>query len=405
MGDLWFKEAMRMGPLENLKVLDLTRVLAGPYCTMLLGDLGADIIKIEMPKIGDDSRHFGPYQNEESAYFMSLNRNKKSMTLNLKSEEGRALLCDLVKKVDVIIENFRPGTMEKLGLGYDHLKTINPQIIYAASSGFGHTGPYSKRPAYDGVVQAMGGIMSITGEKDGEPTRVGPSIGDISAGLFTAIGVLAALNHRNLHGVGQKVDVAMLDCQVAMLENAIARYVVTKEIPRPAGNRHTSIVPFEPFETANSKLVVAVGNDQIWKRFCEVAGLKGLDQDPSYATNLMRNQNYDTLRPIIAKAMLERTTEEWQSLLDASGVPNGPINYVDKVIENEQVLAREMIVEVTHPKAGTLKMPGVAIKLSETPGAIVSPAPMLGEHTEELLKQYFDYTEEQIKALYDKGIL
>jgi len=259
-----------MGPLKGLKILDLTRVLAGPYCTMILGDLGADVIKVEMPSSGDDSRHFGPFQNGESAYFMSLNRNKRSMTLNLKSEQGKKLLKELVKQVDVLVENFRPGTMEKLGLGYDVLKEINPKLIYAAASGFGHSGPYSKKPAYDGVVQAMGGIMSITGPKDGEPTRVGPSIGDIAAGLFTAIGVLAALNNKNETGQGQKVDVAMLDCQVAMLENAIARYVVTKEVPKPMGNRHTSIVPFEPFDSKDSKIVVAVGNDAIWKRFCGV---------------------------------------------------------------------------------------------------------------------------------------
>jgi CoA:oxalate CoA-transferase len=394
-----------MGPLEGLKVLDLTRVLAGPYCTMLLGDLGADIIKVEMPGKGDDSRHFGPYQNGESAYFMSLNRNKRSMTLNLKSEKGKIILKELVKKVDVIIENFRPGTMEKLGLGYETLKTINPKLIYAASSGFGHSGPYSKKPAYDGVVQAMGGIMSITGEKNGQPMRVGPSIGDIAAGLFTAIGVLAALNHKNLTGIGQKVDVAMLDCQVAMLENAIARYVVTKEVPRPAGNRHTSIVPFEPFDTANSKIVVAAGNDGIWKRFCEVAGLENLIEDERFATNPDRNKNYDELRPLIAEKMTTKTTEEWGPLLDQAGVPNGPINYVDKVMENEQVLARDMIVEVDHPVAGPLKMPGVAIKLSETPGAINTCAPLLGEHNKELLKEFFDYSEEEIQTLLDENVL
>jgi CoA:oxalate CoA-transferase len=394
-----------MGPLEGLKVLDLTRVLAGPYCTMLLGDLGADIIKVEIPGKGDDSRHFGPYQNGESAYFMSLNRNKRSMTLNLKSERGKILLKDLVKKVDVIIENFRPGTMEKLGLGYDVLKEINPKIIYAASSGFGHSGPYSKKPAYDGVVQAMGGIMSITGAKGGEPTRVGPSIGDIAAGMFTAIGILAALNHKHLSGEGQKVDVAMLDCQVAMLENAIARYVVTNEVPKPAGNRHTSIVPFEPFETKDSKIVVAAGNDGIWKRFCSVADLEEIVDDERFKTNPDRNKNYDELRPIIAEKMLERTTEEWNKILDDVGVPNGPINYVDKVLENEQVNARNMIVEVEHPVAGKLKMPGVAIKLSETPGKILTPAPLLGQHNQELLKEFFGYTEEEVQTLLDEGVL
>jgi CoA:oxalate CoA-transferase len=394
-----------MGPLEGLKVLDLTRVLAGPYCTMVLGDLGADIIKVEMPVTGDDSRHFGPYQNGESAYFMSLNRNKRSMTLNLKTAKGKELLRNLVKKVDVIVENFRPGTMEKLGLGYAELKEINPKIIYAAASGFGHSGPYSKKPAYDGVVQAMGGIMSITGAKDGEPMRVGPSIGDIAAGLFTTVGVLAALNHKNETGIGQKVDVAMLDCQVAMLENAIARYVVTKEVPKPAGNRHTSIVPFEPFATKDSKLVVAVGNDSIWKRFCGVADLNGIVDDDRFSTNPNRNKNYDIIRPLIAEQMLKRTTEEWGKILDDAGVPNGPINYVNQVLENEQVIAREMIVEVDHPIAGPLKMPGVAIKLSETPGAIQKCAPLLGEHNKELLKEFFDYSEDEVEKLIADGVL
>lgn len=394
-----------MGPLQGIKVLDLTRVLAGPYCTMMLGDLGAEVIKVETPTIGDDSRHFGPYQHGESAYFMSLNRNKQSITLNLKTEEGKKILKEFVKKVDIIVENYRPGTMEKLGLGYDVLKEINPKIIYAAASGFGHTGPYSLRPAYDGVVQAMGGIMSITGEKDGEPTRVGPSIGDIGAGLFTAIGTLAALNHRNVTGVGQKVDVAMLDCQVAMLENAIARYVVTGEVPRPAGNRHTSIVPFEPFETSNGKIVVAVGNDQIWKRYCQVTGLDALIEDPKFAKNPDRNKNYDELRPLIAEKMMGKTTEEWMKILDDNGVPNGPINYIDAVLEDEQVKAREMIVEVEHPIAGKLKMPGVAIKLSETPGAVVAPAPVLGQHTTEILQRFFGYSEAEIEDLYEKGVL
>jgi CoA:oxalate CoA-transferase len=394
-----------MGPLEGLKVLDLTRVLAGPYCTMLLGDLGAEIIKIESPDKGDDSRHFGPYQNGESAYFMSLNRNKKSLTLNLKHETGKDILRRLILEVDVVVENFRPGTMEKLGLGYEDLKLINPKIIYAAASGFGHSGPYSLRPAYDGVVQAMGGIMSITGAKDGEPTRVGPSIGDIAAGLFTAVGVLSALNYRNNTGIGQKVDVAMLDCQVAMLENAIARYVVTNEVPKPAGNRHTSIVPFEPFDTMDSKLVIAVGNDELWKKFCAVSELISIVDDPQYATNPQRNANYDSLRPIIAEKMKEKATKVWQTLLDKAGVPNGPINYIDQVMEDEQVLAREMIVEVDHPTAGKLKMPGVAIKMSETPGAILTAAPTLGQHNVDVLKTYLGYTEEEIASLIQDGVL
>lgn len=394
-----------MGPLEGIRVLDLTRVLAGPYCTMMLGDLGAEIIKVEAPGKGDDSRQFGPYQGGESAYFMSLNRNKKSLTLNLKSKLGKEVLMDLVSKVDVLVENFRPGTMEKLGIGYESLKQINPSLIYAASSGFGHSGPYSQRPAYDGVVQAMGGIMSITGQRGGMPTRVGPSIGDIAAGLFTTIGVLSALIYKNETGIGQKIDVAMLDCQVAMLENAIARYVVTKEVPKPAGNRHTSIVPFEPFDTADSQIVIAVGNDGLWVKYCDVCGLESIADDSRFSTNPKRNENYEELRPILSAKMLEKTTEQWQKLLDDAGIPNGPINSIDKVIENEQVLAREMIVDVRHPVAGQLKMPGVAIKLSETPGAVRFAAPILGEHSYEILQHYLGYDAEKIKELIEAGAL
>jgi len=394
-----------MGPLKGLKILDLTRVLAGPYCTMILGDLGADIIKVEIPGKGDDSRHFGPYIENESAYFMSLNRNKRSITMNLKHEDGKSLLKELVKEVDVIVENYRPGTMEKLGLGYDVLKEINPKLIYAAASGFGHSGPYSKRPAYDGVVQAMGGIMSITGEKGGKPTRVGPSIGDIAAGMFTTIGILAALTSRNESGKGQKVDVAMLDCQVAMLENAIARYVVTNEAPKPAGNRHTSIVPFEPFDTADGEIVVAVGNDAIWKRFCTVADLGDIVDDERFAVNPKRNENYDTLRPMIAEKMKLKNTAEWQEIFNDNGVPNGPINSIDMVMEDEQVLAREMIVEVEHPIAGKLKMPGIPIKMSDTPGDIRMPAPLLGQHSRGILKNVLNMKDEKIDKLIEDQVI
>ncbi|KAB3532096.1 CaiB/BaiF CoA transferase family protein [Alkaliphilus serpentinus] len=390
--------------LEGIKVLDLTRVLAGPYATMIMADMGAEVIKVEMPGVGDDSRQFGPYVNGESAYFMSINRNKRSMTLNLKKEKAQRLFMDMMKKCDVIVENFRPGTMEKLGLGYDKLKEVNPAIIYAACSGFGHSGPYSQRAAYDAVVQAMGGIMSITGEKDGKFTRVGPSIGDITAGLFSAIGILAAINYRNQTGQGQKVDVAMLDCQLAILENAIARYVVTGEIPKPAGNRHSSIVPFEPFETADGEIMIAAGNDVLWAKFCEAIHCQDLIEDEKYKTNPLRNQNYPLLRPIIADKIKEKTTEDWLKILDAAGVPNGPINTIDKVLENPQLLAREMVVEVQHPTAGNFKMPGVPIKMSETQGEITRPAPILGEHTHEILKELLDLSDEEISELQVEGI-
>jgi len=391
--------------LENIRVLDLTRVLAGPYATMILGDLGADIIKIEMPGTGDDSRAFGPYVNNESAYFMSLNRNKRSITLNLKSEKGKEVFIEMVKKADVLVENFRPGTMEKLGLGYDYLSTINPRLIYAASSGYGHTGPYSKKAAYDAVVQAMGGIMSITGQKDGKFTRVGTSIADINSGLFTAIGILAALNSRHVTGKGQKVDVAMLDALVAILENAIARYVVTGEVPKPGGNRHPSIVPFEPFETLDGEVVVAVGNDTLWAKFCQVIGREELINDERFKTNPLRNKNYDELRPLIAESMKKKTTAEWLKLLDEAGVPNGPINTIDKVLEDPQIKARNMIVEIEHPVAGKLKVPGVPIKLSATPGSIRTPAPVLGQHTEEILKELLGYDDEKIQSLREANAI
>lgn len=393
-----------MGALSDIKVLDLTRVLAGPYATMVLADLGAEIIKIEQPEKGDDSRAYGPYKNGESAYFMSLNRNKESITLNLKTPEGKEILKELVKKVDVLVENFRPGTMEKLGLGYEVLKEINPRLIYASSTGYGQTGPYSQRPAYDAVVQAMGGIMSITGQADGVPTRVGTSIGDIAAGLFCAIGILAALQERARSGLGQMVDVAMLDCQVAILENAISRFEFTGEIPRPIGNRHPSIVPFETFNTLSDPIMVAAGNDRLWATLCELMELE-IACDSRYATNPQRNEHYAELRPILAEKFLTKTAEEWQPMFDKAGIPSGPINTVDKVVKNEQVVAREMILEVEHPVAGTTRVPGIPIKLSRTPGEIRMAAPVLGADTEKLLNQYLGLTSDQVAELREKQVI
>lgn len=391
--------------LEGLKVIDLTRVLAGPYATMILADFGAEIIKIEVPNTGDDSRAFGPYVNGESAYFMSINRNKKSLTLNLKTDEGKEILKKLVEKADILVENFRPGTMEKLGLGYDVLKEINPKLIYAASSGYGHTGPYSQRAAYDAVVQAMGGIMSITGSRGGKPTRVGTSIGDIAAGLFTAIGILTALNYRNETGKGQKVDVAMLDCQVAMLENAIARYTATGNIPKPDGNKHSSIVPFESFETKNGDIMVAAGNDSLFKKLCISLGIEQVSNDSRFSTNPLRNENYSEIKEILVDIFAQKTTDEWMSILDDAGVPNSPINTIDKVIENPQVVARDMVKTVKHKVAGEVKMPGIAIKLSDTPGSIEIAAPLLGEHNEEILKKYLFMSDNDINELREKSII
>lgn len=330
---------------------------------------------------------------------MSINRNKRSMTLDLKNPEAKTIFFELIKKVDVVVENFRPGTMEKLGFGYDVLKEINPKLIYAASSGFGHTGPYSKRPAYDGVVQAMGGIMSITGQLGGKPTRVGPSVGDITAGLFTAIGILAAVNHLKDTGEGQKVDVSMLDCQVAILENALARYFATGISPKPAGNKHSSIVPFEPFETSDGEIMIAAGNDNLWKKFCIEIGQEALVDDEKFATNPQRNANYDALKAILSEILKTKSTAEWYKNLTNAGVPCGPINNIEMITKDEQIKEREMIVEVKHKIAGTTHIPGVPIKMSKTQGTINKAAPILGEDTYEVLKELLNYSDEQLDQL------
>ncbi len=390
--------------LEGLRVLDLTRVLAGPYTTMILADLGAEVIKLEIPGTGDDSRAFPPHVNGESAYFMSLNRNKRSMTLNLKSQKGKDIFLEMVRKIDVLVENFRPGTMERLGLGYSVLRNENPGLIYAAASGFGHSGPYSERPAYDAIVQAMGGIMSITGQNGGPPTRVGTSIGDITAGLFTTIGILAALTHRNKTGAGQKVDVAMLDSQVAILENAVARYTAGGEIPKPIGNRHPAITPFEPFPTKDGQLMIAIGNNALWQKFCLLIEREELRYDPRFLTNSLRTANHIALRSLLNTIFEEKATEEWRVLLDQSGIPNGPINSIDQVVNDPQIIAREMIVDIEHPMAGETSLPGIPIKLSETPGNIRRPAPLLGEHTAQIFQELLGYEPEKVQDLHEQGI-
>ncbi|SEN74996.1 CaiB/BaiF CoA transferase family protein [Lihuaxuella thermophila] len=390
--------------LQGVRVLDLTRVLAGPYASMILGDLGADVIKIEHPDGGDDSRGYGPFVNGESVYFISLNRNKKSLSLNLKSPEGKEIFLKLVKKADVVMENFRPGTMEKLGLGYGELEKINPRLIYAASSGFGHTGPYSQKAAYDLIIQAMGGIMSLTGEPDGPPTRTGASIADITSGLFTVIGIMAALHKRKETGRGQKVDVAMLDCQLAILENAIARLAVTGESPKPTGNRHPSITPFAVFRAADGYLVVAAGNDQLWQKWCRVVGREDLVEDPRFKTNADRTEHWDELEPIMSEVIGKQRVDDWLNLFEEAGIPSGPINDVAKAVEHPQVLARDMVVYQDHPVAGRIMMPGIPVKLSKTPGSIETPAPLLGEHNRVILRE-LGYTETEIERLKEKGVI
>ena len=382
-----------MKPLTGLRVLDLSRVLAGPYCAMMLADYGADIVKIEPPKVGDDSRAFGPFVGDESAYFMSLNRNKRSMTLNFKRQAECDVFREMVKYADIVLENYRPGTMEKFGLGYDELKKINPKIIYAACSGFGHSGPYQYKPAYDIIVQAMGGIMSITGPEGGEPCRVGASVGDIIAGMFTAYGIMMALHHRGNTGEGQKVDVGMLDCQVAVLENAIARYVTSGSVPTPLGNRHPSISPFSSFTAQDGHIIVGAGNDRLWTKLCNILKKPELLTDSRFDNNSNRTAHVKELTEILNEVFSKKTIAEWMTVLEEAELPCAPINTVDKIVNDPQIKAREMIVEVEHPVAGHLKMAGLPIKMSATPGAVERPAPLLGQHTAELLKEIIGWDE------------
>lgn len=368
----------KRGPLSGLIVVDLTRVLAGPYCTMVLADLGARVIKVEQPGVGDDSRAYGPFINGASAYFMSLNRGKESIALDLKAEGDRAVFEKLLATADVVVENFRPGTMEKLGYGWEQLRLRYPRLIYAAASGFGHTGPYSKRAAYDMVVQAMGGVMSITGHPGQPPVRVGTSIGDITAGLFTAIGINAALLHRATTGESQKIDVAMLDCQVAILENAISRYAASGEIAGPLGARHPSITPFAGFEASDGWLVLAAGNDVLFKKVAHALELPAIATDPRFATNALRCENWGPLFAVIGEVIKTRPIREWLSVLDAAGIPCGPINTIDKVLSDPQVVSRMMVVKTEDPETGPVIMAGNPIKLSAfTDSSIRRPAPRL----------------------------
>lgn len=352
------------GPLNGLLVLDLTRVLAGPYCTMVLADLGARVIKIEAPGTGDDSRAYGPYISGKSAYFMSINRGKESLALDLKAEQDRALFERLLERADILVENFRAGTMERLGYGFEALHPRFPRLIYAACSGFGHTGPLHARPAYDMVVQGMGGVMSLTGHPGGPPTRVGTSIGDITAGLFTAIGINAALYQRTLSGKGMKIDVGMLDCQLAILENALARHFATGEIPGPLGARHPTITPFQSFVTKDGHVIIAAGNDALFHKLCAALGLPELAGDPRFASNKARNQNIDALEALIEARLKTATTREWLAILEPAGIPCGPINNVADVLAEPHVAARNMIVETKDPVAGPVHMAGNPIKLS-----------------------------------------
>lgn len=393
------------GALNGVRVLDLTRVLAGPFCTMMLADMGAEVIKIEQPGSGDDSRRFGPFVNGESAYYMNLNRNKKGITLNLKGK-GKGLLLEMVKHADIIMENYRPGTMEKLGLGYEDLKKVNPRIVYGAISGFGHEGPYSQRPGYDIIGQAMGGLMSTTGWTGGEPTRTGTAMGDVLAGLSAASAVLAALRYAEKTGIGQKVDIALVDSVVASLEIINQIYLVTGRVPERIGNRYESCYPYDSFRTKDGSMVIGAANDKLWQLTCKVMGDAALAYKAEYNTNPKRVECHAELKLLVEAWTLTQTTQEAVDKLLEAGVPAAPINTIDQVVNDPHIAgAREMFVTVEHPLAGNIRITGSHLKLSETKTNIKTPSPLLGQNNREVYEALLGLSEEQLKELQDEGII
>ena len=352
------------GPLADILVVDLSRILAGPYCTLLMAEMGARVIKVESPKGGDDARAYGPFIKGKSTYFASVNRGKQSIALDLKADGDRAIFDKLLAKADVVVENFRPGTMEKLGYGWEQLHAKYPKLIYASASGFGHSGPNSKDPAYDMVVQGMGGIMSITGSVGGEPVRVGMSIGDIGAGLYTAVAVNAALVHRLKTGEATKVDIGMFDCQIALLENAVMRYTVEGEVPGPLGARHPTIVPFQAFKTGDGAIIISAGNDSLFVKMCNALGLAALATDPDYKTNALRQKHHGKLESVIETLLKTQTTAHWLAIMAKADIPAGPINNIEQALAHPQVAARNMLVSVPDGSGGTLTLAGNPIKMS-----------------------------------------
>ena len=387
-------------PLDGITILDFTRVLSGPYCTMQLADMGARVIKIEQPGKGDDTRAWGPpFLNGESAYFLSINRNKESLALDLKSPAALGVLDALLARADVVVENFRPGTMARLGLGYEQLKDRFPRLVYCSISGFGQTGPRTREPGYDAVVQAEGGLMSITGDADGQPFRLGVAISDIVSGMFAVQGIAFALLARNRTSEGQLVDIGMLDATAALLTYQAGIYFATGRTPGRMGNRHPTIVPYETFTAADGDFVIAVGNDEQWRRFCTVAGLDALALDEKFATNRARVTNYSMLRPLLADTLRTRTRAEWVDRLRPAGVPCGSVREVAEVLQDPHLEARGMIQEVEHAVAGAMRVTGVPVKLSSTPGSVRTPPPTLGEHTIEILRNDLGMSEADIEAL------
>ena len=395
-----------MKALDGVRVLDLTRALAGPFCTLMLGDYGADVIKIELPGTGDDTRTWGPpFIGTESAYFLSINRNKRSLTLNFKEPQAVEIFSKLVEDTDVIVENFTPGVMERLGLGYETIKAANPKIVYCSISGFGQTGPYQKRPAYDQIMQGVSGLMSITGDPEGEPEKIGIAVTDIGAGMWAAFAVLAALHHRQKNGEGQYIDLAMLDAQVAWLTYQAAFFFATNTPPKRLGKAHPTLVPYQAFMAQDGKYFnVAVGSERLWERFCQGIKREDLKDNPDYATNGDRVRNRTKIVPLLQEFFLKRPSLEWVEDLQAANVPAGPINDLADVFSDPQVLHRQMLLEMPHPTLGSIKQTGLPLKFSLTPGGLDRHPPLLGEHNQEIL-QGLGYSAAQIEEMAEHSVI
>jgi len=387
------------GPLEGVKVLSFALHLAGPFCTMLLCDLGAEVIKIEPPGKGDPARRNFPFIDGISSYFLSINRGQKSITLNLRNERAKKAVFELVKKVDILVENFRPGVMERLGFSYEVISRLNPGIIYASVSGFGQKGPYKSKPAFDMIAQGMGGTTSITGEPGRPPMRVGFSIGDIGAALFAALAILAALHEREKSGRGQWIDVAMMDSQVALCENACVRYFATGEIPQPLGSRHPLMTPFQIFPTKDGYIVLITVPEEDWQKFCRLAGREDLLSDGRFQSHPDRIKNYQAFEPTMNELMKTKTTGEWLALLEPAGIMCGPVNNIAQVVNDPHILVREMIAEVEHPRVGKLRVTGTPMKFSRTPCKIEKACPDVGEHTMEILSRMLGMSREEVENL------
>ena len=393
------------GPLKGLLVLDLTWSIAGPYAALLLRDFGAEVIKVEIPGAGDVTRYVAPYQNDVPAYFLNVNRGKEAITLNLKNEEGKRIFLKLVEKADVLVESFRPGTMAKLGLDYPVLERQNPRLIYGAISGFGQTGPYARRPAYDIVAQAMGGTMSVTGQEDGEPVKVGAFVGDLAASLYLVIGILASLKEREASGKGQMVDVSMLDCQVALCLNPVSEYLATGEIPKPRGTRALQATPFQVFKTKDSRLAILVLEERQWEAFCRAAEREDLLSDPRFMNMQARNRNYRDFLPIFSEIMASRTNAEWRDALKDTDVIFCPVHSIAEVVEDPQVRAREMITEVIDERRGSFQVVGNPIKLSRSEEPLSGSLSDLGEDTSRILSRFLNIAPSALQRLKEEGII